>query len=250
MANVFLACPTYDGSLTSFAARSIYATASREHQIYTAIGDFSLVALNCNRLLCQALNTRAKHDLKWFAMLHSDIGPEPWWLDLLVAEAERHGADLLSAVVPIKSEQGLTSTAVLLPGGLLGAFYRLTTAQVLHPDFPVTFDIEGAVDALARLPEELRCPDLPREALLVNTGCMVMRLNRPWADERLWFDDLNAIVRVNGQFEAVCKSEDWHFSHRVAQEGGKVMATKAIRLVHRGVADYSSQQVWGKRRDE
>jgi hypothetical protein len=106
-----------------------------------------------------------------------------------------------------------------------------------------------AVEALARLPPELRVEGLPREALLVNTGLMVLRLDRPWADERLWFDDLNAIVRVDGQLRPVCKSEDWYFSHRVAQEGGSVMATKTIRLVHRGTCDFPSDQIWGQPRE-
>jgi hypothetical protein len=122
-------------------------------------------------------------------------------------------------------------------------------AQVLHATFPVTFDIHRAVAALANLPPELRETGLPVEALLVNTGCMVLRLNRPWADERIWFEDLNRIVRISGVLQAICKSEDWHFSHRVAQEGGKVMATKTIQLAHRGMSDFSSSQIWGKRRD-
>ena len=56
-------------------------------------------------------------------------------------------------------------------------------------------------------------------------------------------------MRMNGQLVAVCKSEDWKFSHRIAQEGGKVMATKSIKLTHRGRSDYSSDQIWGKPRD-
>ncbi|HEY2414999.1 MAG TPA: hypothetical protein VGI40_22335 [Pirellulaceae bacterium] len=249
MANVFLGCPTYDGTMSALTARGMFATASERHRVYTAVGDFSLVSLNCNRLWCMALNTRQANDLQWFAMLHADIGPERWWVDKLIAEAERCNADLLSAVVPIKDAEGLTSTAILKPGGPLGGFVRLTMSQVRHPSFPDTFDVQAAVERLAKLPEELRLLDLPREALLVNTGCMVMRLDRPWADERLWFDDLNGIVRINGELTAICKSEDWNFSHRVAQLGGKVMATRIVKLTHRGVSDYSSDQVWGKPRD-
>jgi hypothetical protein len=235
--------------MSALTARSMFATASEKHRVYTAVGDFSLVSLNCNRLWCMALNTRQANDLKWFALLHADIGPERFWLDKLIAEAERCNADLLSAIVPIKDAEGLTSTAVLKPGGPFGAFTRLTMAQALHPSFPDTFDVHTAVDALANLPENLRLLNLPCEALLVNTGCMVLRLDRPWADERVWFDDLNGIVRINGELQAICKSEDWNFSHRVAQVGGKVMATRIIKLTHRGVTDYSSAQVWGKPRD-
>ena len=44
-------------------------------------------------------------------------------------------------------------------------------------------------------------------------------------------------------------SEDWYFSHRVAQEGGKVMATRILKLIHNGVADYPSDKVWGQPRE-
>src|SRR5262245_44359667 len=188
MANIYLAVPTYDGTTTALSARNVWATASQNHVVLPATEDFSLIPLNCNRLWCRALNTRQANQLKWFAMLHADVGPEPYWLDRLIAAAEKHGADLLSAVVPIKSQYGMTSTAIFKPGGLVGRFYRLSTSQILHPAFPETFDIHAAVEALAHLPEELREVGLPREALLVNTGCMVMRLDRPLPAERLWFD--------------------------------------------------------------
>jgi hypothetical protein len=249
MANVYLACPTYDGTLTSLTARAVWGTAAREHRVLPASWDFSLIPVNCNHHWCAALNTRAANQLEWFAMLHSDIGPEPWWLDKLIAEAIKYGADLLSAVVPLKNEEGLTSTAILKPGGLFGVFHRLSLAQVLHPEFPETFDVGAAVEALARLPGDLRDEGLPRDALLVNTGCMVMRLDRAWADERLYFADLNGIEKVNGELRAACKPEDWYFSHRVAQEGGRVMATRAIKLTHRGVTHFPSYRVWGQPRD-
>ena len=249
MANVFLACPTYDGTMTSLTARNVFATAARQHNVLPASEDFSLIPLNCNRHWCRALNTRQANQLHWFAMLHADIGPEPWWIDKLIAEADKQQADLLSAVVPIKSQFGMTSTAIWRPGGPVGRPYRLSMAQLLHPAFPETFDIHAAVEALARLPDDLREEGLPREALLVNTGCMVLRLDRPWADERLWFDDLNGIERVNGELQAVCKSEDWYFSHRVAQEGGQVMATKRVKLTHRGFCHFPSDHAWGQPRD-
>ena len=45
-------------------------------------------------------------------MLHDDVVPEAFWLDKLIAELELHSADVMSAVVPVKSGNGLTSTAV------------------------------------------------------------------------------------------------------------------------------------------
>src|SRR5262245_60422469 len=146
MANVFLAVPTYDGTITTLSARNVWATASQNHIVLPATEDFSLIPLNCNRHWCRALNTREANRLQWFAMLHADVGPEPYWIDRLIAEAEKQGADLLSAVVPIKNQYGFTSTAIYRPGGPVGRFYRLSMSQVLHPSFPETFDIHAAVE--------------------------------------------------------------------------------------------------------
>src|SRR4051812_1607979 len=107
MANVFLACPTYDGTLSTLTARNIWGTATQQHRISPLSEGLSLLPWNCNRHWCAALNHRRSDQLQWFAMLHADVAPEPWWLDKLIAEAEKQGADLLSAIVPIKDERGL-----------------------------------------------------------------------------------------------------------------------------------------------
>src|SRR5438034_6910050 len=99
--------------------------ASREHRVAEATETNSLLAGNCNVHWCEALNLREQNELKWFAMLHSDVIPEAFWLDKLIAEAEKHQADMMSAVVPIKTDQGLTSTAICRPGGPFGRFQRL-----------------------------------------------------------------------------------------------------------------------------
>jgi hypothetical protein len=246
--NVLLTCPLYDGSLNCNAAKAMFYEASRLHQVGVVYAASSMVARNCNSLWCDALNHRQSANLKWFAMLHSDAAPDAWWIDTLIAEAEKHDADLMSAVVPMKSVHGVTSTGIGKPQERHRYFCRLTTQQVRHPDFPDTFGIAEAAEALERLPGDLRIANVPRERLLVNTGCMVCRVDRPWAT-RVWFENEDRIVQVNGQWEPVGQSEDWIFALRVGEEGGKVMATRRVNVVHRGVADYSSQAVWGQPRD-
>jgi hypothetical protein len=181
-------------------------------------------------------------------MLHADVIPEDWWLDKLIDEAERYDADLMSAVVPMKTQHGVTSTGISKPGRKETYFCRLTMQQIHHSDFPATFGIAEAADALERLPPELRIDKVPREFLFVNTGCMVCRIDKPWATE-VWFENEEAIVNVNGAWQAVGNSEDWVFSKRVAQKGGKVMATRAVNLIHKGTATYSSTATWGQARD-
>jgi hypothetical protein len=206
----------------------------------------SLLASNCNKLLCAALNLREADQLEWFAMLHSDIEPETFWIDRLIELADQQGADLMSAVVPVKNRSGRTSTAMARRGSRLGTHCILTQKQVRHPSFPDTFDVHAAAEALERLPGEMRVADVPREALLVNTGCMVYRLSQ-W---RLGvkFEQLDDIVEVNGRYQELSLSEDWSFSRRVAEHGGKVMATRLLKLTHWGKADWRSEEVWGDER--
>src|SRR5262245_1253458 len=102
MSKVFLACPTYDGRLDAGCARGLYGAATRRHQLFIQLHARSLLCQNCNALWAEALNQRREQGFEWFAMLHADVDPELWWLDRLIEEAEQHGADLLSTVIPIK----------------------------------------------------------------------------------------------------------------------------------------------------
>jgi hypothetical protein len=247
MSNVYLACPLYDGTVHFGTARGIW-NSSRLHQVQIGTMKFSLIPLNCSTHWCIALNMRKERDIKWFAMLHADVCPDLWWIDTLIAEAEKHGADMMSAGVPLKDDSGLLSMGVYKPGGAFGDCHRLSLSQYLHPAFPETFGIDECVDALGRLPNEVRVSGLPRESLLVNTGCMVVRIDKPWAT-KVWFTELTAIEEVNGQWTTASMSEDWYFSRRIAQEGGKVMATRTVKVVHRGTTDFPSDKIWGQPRD-
>src|SRR5262245_33618283 len=105
--NVLLTCPLYGRNIDFAAAKALWRTASRVHQVEVCKQGASLLAMNCNILWCTALNYRQSKNLQWFAMLHSDIEPQDFWIDTLIEQAERHGADLMSAVVPLKDAKGL-----------------------------------------------------------------------------------------------------------------------------------------------
>src|SRR5205823_6653491 len=123
---------------------------------------------------------------------------------------------------------GMTSTALSQTDWRNGSFCRLTQRQVRHPDFPDTFGCAEAAAALERLPGDLKVADVPRASLLANTGCMICRLDRPWC-ERIWFETFDSIVQSGDQWHPFCLSEDWVFSHRVQEHGGKVMATRLVK---------------------
>ncbi|MBW8885398.1 MAG: hypothetical protein JF612_11650, partial [Planctomycetia bacterium] len=199
-----------------------------------------------NALLAMALNG----GYEWFALLHADIAPEPYWIDKLIEEATRVEADMLSAVVPIKNLSGATSTAIPLTVAKQGTrqFIRLMMAQIYHPDFPATFDIHAAADALQRLPESLSVADIPRLGLWCNTGCFICRLHPHWDWSKICFRMDDGLERIDNQWREFNFPEDWHFSQAVADAGGKVMATRLITLTHRGTLDFPSG-AWGQPRD-
>src|SRR5689334_16752230 len=108
MANVFIAVPHYDQLDPQSLEGLMLASAKHRYSVNTEGG--SLLALMFNLLWCRALNQRAGRGWTHFAMHHSDIEAPAGWADTLVDEMERVGADVLSCVVPIKDNRGLTST--------------------------------------------------------------------------------------------------------------------------------------------
>lgn len=252
----FLALPTHNGQIDAGAAFAALGWASQKLRVIPSTRGRSLLNSNCNGLLCDALNMREEHGVKWFAMLHADIEPARWWLDTLIGEAEKHGADMISAVVPIKDTRGITSTAIASdefansigqPWSLETCcqFGRLTQQQIHFPDFPDTFDINTLADSLEGLPHPLGVPKVPRHGLLINTGCMVLRIDRDWDWSRVFFSTIDGIQNTKDGWRLFDISEDWLFSWRVAKQGGKVMATKAVTAIHKGVGLFPNDKPWG-----
>lgn len=244
--SVFLGLPTYDAKIDANMAATAFRGSSQNRKLVVCPQGGSLLAYIFNSLYCTALNSREEHDLKWFAMLHGDIIPGPWWIDTLIEEAEAHDADVMSAVVPIKSPEGLTSTAIEDPGSPWEPSFRLTLKQVNDEKFPQTFDAHRARKAcwLAH-----KIPSQPGSRLLVNTGCFVSRLDRPWSDQVRFTIQDRIYKDETGQYRCSVIPEDWQFSSDVAALGGKVFATTKVRVNHRGLADYNSNGTWGLERD-
>lgn len=226
---IFLAVPNYEGILTSRAAQTIHSESS-VHPMMRVVAGSSLLTQTFNALWCTALNHR-EANITHFAMLHSDIEPEGLWIDELIEEMQRTDADIISAVVPMKSNDGLTSTAID-SGGWTPR--RLTMAEV------------------ANLPQTFEAIDVPwsnGNPLLVNTGCMLVRFDQKWV-ENVCFHIEDKIVRSDdGQFRPLVFPEDWGFSRWANQQGLKVMATTKVRLDHLGKARFPNQGVWGRATD-
>jgi hypothetical protein len=245
---VFIGLPSYDGRVEFDSASNVLQAATRRPKVVMHTAG-SLLARNFNILWCNALNNREKYGLRWFAMLHGDIIPhDPYWIDTLIAEAEQHGAGLMSAVVPIKDPSGYTSTALFGDDEWV-PLCRLTQKQVNDDMFFQTFDADVARVSLRSAPDGMKTDVLDDAQLLVNTGCMVARLDAPWS-EHVHFEINDRIVKLEtGEWACQVMPEDWNLSLQVARLGGRVMATTKVKLAHRGNADYESTGTWGRDRD-
>jgi predicted O-methyltransferase YrrM len=225
---VFLGLPSYDGTASIATCESYFLAPFRNKtcRVANARKNISFLTRCFNDLWCTALNERQR-GVTHFAMIHADIVPDQHdWLDILLGELIRLDADVVSAVAPIKSEHGWTSTAVEVVPGDPWFRRRLTMAEVY--DLPETF---GAADV--------------GSPLLLNTGLWVCRLDRPWC-EQVCFDVGNRIYKhPTDGWKAQDVSEDWLFSAALNGMGCKLYATRKVTLNHEGGRSYPTDRPWG-----
>lgn len=211
--------PTHDGRINTGSAQSLYANNSQIHDVYIKVGTVSLLNWNMNQLWADALNMHEEHpDMKWFAMLHSDVYSEAYWIDKLIDVAEKYQIDMLSAAVAIKDDSGDTSTGLSNP---MNDHWNLKRVSI---DDIQKFD--GEVITAYGMPNG--------QKLLANTGCMICRLDKPWSSEVLFKTEERLHRNSLGHWEAFCDSEDWNFSRQVHDRGGIVAVTSAVKTWHVG----------------
>lgn len=223
---IYLGMPGH-GQCTEAAARGLWRASRDMDRVWVEYAAGSLLATNFNRLWCNALNlARRGEPVKYFAMLHDDVGPQDWWLDALVDELELEQLDVLGVVVPIKDPRGMTSIA-LDSGDPWRPLCRLAMSEVM------------------RLPATFTSQDLGHP-LLLNTGCWVCRFDLSWA-RRAYFtiNDRIVIDEASGEFRVEVEPEDWFFSRGCHELGLKLGATRKIVATHRGKVDVCNQSPWG-----
>lgn len=185
----------------------------------------SALTRNFNALLlaCRSMTPRPTH----FAMHHSDIVAQTGWLDVLLGELRAHDADVISTVMPIKDERGLSTT-----GAFSADFTKIKRFTMRELDAtPWTFVAP------------------PGRALAINTGLMLMRTDRPWFKDLVFrFED--EITERDGKPLVLCRSEDWLMSEFLAKAGAKVCVTRMPRAFHVGFKAWSNQGAWGTEKEE
>jgi len=143
----------------------------------------------------------------------------------VVHREDRPKCEVLSAVVPLKDMQGVTSTAIEGPTPWHPT--RYTIRQTL--EMPVTFT---------------------HPELLVNTGLLLIDLrNNEWI-KKVCFSISDGIGHgPDGRSVPVVVSEDWYFSRQARAAGVTLWATRAVKLIHRGFFNYPSWTPWGEATD-
>ncbi len=230
MAKVCYGIPTYKRELDAGILPATHVMTGGKHKMtmLTSI-DTSACCMRFNAFLIMAQQLYAQGKADYFLLWHSDIVPEAHFIDVMVDIAEEKGAEILSAVVPIKDQNGLTSTALDEPVG----------------DMPP----EWRVRRLTMTEINARPETFTESNLLVNTGLILIKLSAPWLkDIHFHFDD--AIIEHHGQRLAVLFPEDWMFSRDARKLGcTSQWVTRAVKLTHVGHQQFPNYGVWGKETD-
>lgn len=220
------------GHVTGGASMGFWRASKTHGQVMWQYQEGSLLANNFNRLWCQALNVRHKGEqLDYFAMQHADVEPEPFWLDAMIEELERHNLDVLGAVVPIKDGNGLTSLALHDDGNNWRAKCRLTMTEAF------------------RLPETFTSEDVG-SPLLLNTGLWVCRMGDWCKKVRFTINDRIVYDEKTDQYHAEVEPEDWYFSRLLHELNLRIGATRKVRLIHRGTSPFVNYITWGNSYDK
>jgi hypothetical protein len=229
-AKAYLAIPTYDGRIHEGVMAAVIAAlrhpGANLYNLHVQSG--SWLTKNFNIAYSGALNAR-REGVTHFVMLHDDVLPlAPDWLQRMLAISAEVGAGILSAVIPLKSGAGLTSTAIDEAVGAADPRFRVRRLTM--------------TEAKAK-PETFTDP-----RLLLNTGLMVVDIRQreaPWADG-LWFEFEDRIVRGgDGRFHAVGFPEDWQFSRKAREAGASLWATTAVPVKHMGGGQWPNTSAWG-----
>ncbi len=187
------------------------------------------LAHSFNTLLASALDFRDAGRVTHFAMLHDDIAPSGPWVTQLWRVMRTTGADLVSAVVPIKEEPpGRTSTAIgsREDHWLVNRYIWLGEKATLPPTF-VQDDV---------------CE--PTEVLLANTGCWLADITKPWWDEFAdaggFYQTARIVRNPDGSRSSQFNPEDWRMSRFLETRGCRIACTWEVPLRHGGWSWWSN----------
>lgn len=213
---LFVALPSYDGR--RFNARAMSELLQvRNMDVRCQEIHGSLLTLNCNRAWATALNAGAT----FFLMLHDDILPvSDDWINTMFRALVTNKAGVVSVVSPIKTPDGITSTAIETDEPWNPR--RLTMTEVFER--PETWTEDG---------------------LLLNTGLMLVDFRQDWVRDVHFTMNDRLVRKPDGEYAAEVQPEDWNFSRMARAAGARLFATREVVIQHIGRAGYDNSCVWG-----
>ena len=221
MSKVFIGVPTHDARVGLGTARCLFNIGKTDAMVRMQAR--SLLALNFNDLLCQALNNGADY----FLLLHADIEVTTAnWLDRMIAIMKREKVDVLSVASPIKNTDDFSC-------GMSDAncFKRHRFSR----------------DDLKRLPKTFKTIDVRKEweddalVMIFNTGCLLINLRKAQTATN-YFQMVDKVERdESGNWTCDCVPEDWFFSVVCHKLAIPYACTREIELLHAGLAFWSNK---------
>lgn len=226
MVKILVGTPTYDGMVANTGALLISKENDRVPKSLTYIKmKTSLLTQSFNIIWATALNLKQDPGLTHLLMLHADVIPVGNdWIDTLLEEMEATQADVLSAIIPIKDDRGLTSTAI-----------------DTDPWCPTRITLHQAIN---EMPTSWTSKDV-----LLNTGLMLVDFRKNWVTDICFTIKDKLVIRPDGRWAAMVEPEDWNFSRQCHALGLKLVATRVVDVKHQGTKDYCSDMVWGQKGD-
>ena len=239
--SIYLGMPC-TGEMSIGAAHGFHRCTRRpDHHVELLAVAGSLAAMNFNRLWVWALNGSRRGRVDYFAMQHSDIEPQEYWLDPLIDELEAKDLDVLGVVAPIKDPRGVTSIALGVPGAAGwqrdGDVWSADGSQ-WRPHVRLT------MDEIYRLPETFTSADLGAP-LLLNTGLWICKFREEWARSVFFTVNDRIMLDRDGDYVVQAEPEDWFASRLFHGLGLKVGCTRKVELWHRGTIAYGNATAWG-----
>lgn len=223
---VLLGVPS-DGRLHDSSAQASFL-ASFDHDVDRLASSNS--GPNFNTCWCAGLNASRQKRCTHFGMIHADLAiedtePGRRWLDMLIEEMEKAGADFISVPMAIKDARGLTSSGIGNPSNRWNPWRRFTKAEL--ESLPVTFNARdiGYGDKF----------------LLHNHALCVWDMRKPIWQQPNTMGHTRAVFNFSEKIELVGEewvrwqeSEDWAFSRDLWAMGAQTVITRRVHVIHHG----------------